>query len=74
MTEETILTEAAERREHWDTVRPFECEILTLTLWALHEKTEVKSRWCLRLGGTFKSRVPPLAGAAAGGYKPCGTA
>ena len=25
---------------------PLECEILTSTIWALHGKNEVKSRWC----------------------------
>ena len=28
-----------------ETQRPLECDILTLTLWALHGKNEVKSRW-----------------------------
>ena len=35
---------------------PVECEILTLTLWALHRKIEAVGRWCPQLGGA----VPPL--------------
>ena len=35
---------------------PVECEILTITLWAMHGKSETKSRWYSRLGGA----VPPL--------------
>ena len=34
---------------------PVECNILTLTLWALRGKIEAKSRWCPWLGGA----VPP---------------
>ena len=43
-------------REHLSTVPSVECDILTLTLWALQGKIEAKSRWCPRLGGA----VPPL--------------
>ena len=39
--------------EHWGTVPPFECEILTLSLWALHGKIEAKSRLCPQFAGAI---------------------
>ena len=37
----------------------YECEILTLTLWASHGKIEPKSRRCPRLDGAVPPLVPP---------------
>ena len=44
--------------EHWGTVLPAECVILTLTLLALHGKNESKSRWCPPLGGAIPEPEP----------------
>ena len=44
-----IANPSAHRRRNGGgtgTPSPLECEILTLTLWALHGKNEAKSRWC----------------------------
>ena len=42
------------------TQRPLECEILTLTLWALHGKNEVKSRWSPPPPGRSRSAATDL--------------
>ena len=54
--------------EHDDTVPPVECEILTLTLWALHGKIDAKSRWRPRLGGVVPPLVVGTQSGTAGGW------
>ena len=53
--------------EHWGTVPPVQCEILTLTLWALHGKIEAKSRWCPRLDGADQPLAVPSTSRDLGG-------